>query len=93
MTNMNGKQAAENGLYKYSTGKPCSKGHTALRYTNSGACTLCVAGYVKKRTQLRNRVNNARLRGVTYIQREVHPDDAATVNEFIDALATARTLS
>lgn len=36
-------QAKALHLKKYYTGKPCSKGHTAERYTGPGSCCACVA--------------------------------------------------
>lgn len=36
-------QAKALHLKKYYTGRPCSKGHTAERYTGPGSCCACVA--------------------------------------------------
>lgn len=36
------KDALARGLNKYFTGKPCSKGHVAERYTTSGTCQECL---------------------------------------------------
>lgn len=35
-------QAAQAGLNKYDTGKPCKNGHRAMRYTQSGTCEGCL---------------------------------------------------
>lgn len=35
------KQAQEQGLKHYYTGKPCKHGHTALRFTKKGMCVEC----------------------------------------------------
>ena len=37
------RQAADLGLRKYWTGRPCQKGHNDFRYTVSGACCHCAA--------------------------------------------------
>lgn len=37
------KDAAKAGLGQYFTGKECKHGHISNRYTQSGACTACVA--------------------------------------------------
>jgi len=46
-------EAIKNGLTKYYTGKPCSRGHIEERYTSSGSCHGCSlennAVYQKKR--------------------------------------------
>lgn len=34
-------QAAEKGLLRYYTGKPCRRGHHAERYTRSNMCVEC----------------------------------------------------
>ena len=36
------KEAFEAGETRYFTGKPCKHGHTAARYTQSGACSACL---------------------------------------------------
>jgi hypothetical protein len=38
------KDAVAAGLKKYFTGKTCSNGHIAPRYTQSGSCSACVVG-------------------------------------------------
>ena len=41
---MERKQAIQEGLYFYFTGRPCKNGHTAsARYTSNGACAQCMA--------------------------------------------------
>jgi len=58
--------AAAMGLSKYSTGKPCGKGHDSERYTTSGQCIACLAD---NRTELQNKRNilNAKL-GTQHVQ-------------------------
>ena len=38
------EEALERGLPIYSTGRPCRRGHPALRYTNSRNCVHCTRG-------------------------------------------------
>ena len=35
------KEAIENGLTRYFSGKPCPKGHVGERYTSGSTCVLC----------------------------------------------------
>lgn len=37
--------AAQSGQRHYFTGRPCSKGHTGLRYTSTGNCKECQRAY------------------------------------------------
>jgi hypothetical protein len=41
------KEAAKRNLKKYFTGKPCSNGHVAERYTQSGSCQACIQAVSK----------------------------------------------
>lgn len=87
-------QAAEAGQMQYWTGRPCSKDHVAPRYTSSGACSHCVAGYRGRfaigAVRGSSRARNA---GLTHkFSAMVHVDDAATVAEFVEALNLARTM-
>lgn len=34
-------QAAESGLTRYYTGKPCNRGHDAERFVSNGSCIQC----------------------------------------------------
>lgn len=40
--------AKEAGLRHYYTGRPCTNGHTAPRYVQSGACSACIADSVAR---------------------------------------------
>lgn len=40
--------AHENGQVRFSTGKPCTHGHMAERFTSSGSCVECAHDRVKK---------------------------------------------
>jgi hypothetical protein len=38
---MKRREAKDQGLEKYNTGKPCRNGHMVDRYTSSGVCCEC----------------------------------------------------
>lgn len=82
-------QAIALGLAKYSTGRPCARGHTSLRYAASGACVACVAGYHNDWQAARDR----RRRGAEPLTVLVHPEDVPAVTALVDALAVARALA
>ena len=42
------KEARQEGLMYYFTGKPCKRGHICKRKTSSGSCVKCCTGYTKK---------------------------------------------
>lgn len=46
------QEAIEQGLLKYDSTKPCSKGHIGLRYVLSGTCVVCT-GEASKRSKAR----------------------------------------
>lgn len=82
------RQAVEAGLTRYSTGKPCSKGHGAPRFTSTGACVKCAAGYVKAYNAKLRKETNARASGLfTY---PLHPDDTAAALAYCQALDIQR---
>jgi len=60
------KEAQDLGLTRYSTGKPCRRGHTAPRNTASGNCVTCASEKAKLRAAVpgvQERINaNARKR-------------------------------
>lgn len=41
METMTRREAAEKGLTKYFTGRPCKRGHLTHRYVASGNCSKC----------------------------------------------------
>lgn len=86
-------QAAALGLAKYWTGEPCRRGHQDFRYTVSGACVSCVAGYRQNYSTARNSATQARARGTTPFTAFVHPDDMPAVQQLVDALAMARLMT
>ncbi len=82
------RQAAEAGLKRYNTGKPCSKGHDAPRFTSTGACVKCAAGYVKAYNANLRKETSARASGLfTY---PLHPDDSAAALAYCQALDIQR---
>lgn len=89
---MTRRQAAESGLTKYSTGRPCRNGHTVDRYTVSGACTACTRGYHAAYAQRTNTAAIARARGFEGITVVVHPDDAEQIRRMAAALMQARLI-
>lgn len=43
------KQAYYEGKSKYYTGVPCIRGHSGMRYTNTGACCGCISVYSQQK--------------------------------------------
>jgi hypothetical protein len=82
-------EAIERGLKKFYTGKACKNGHTAMRYTVSGTCELCIAQHHKK-TQAFIAAKAAR---TAIAFKDMHPDDIATLQVTAQALVAARSLS
>lgn len=85
-------QAAARGIRKYWNGSPCRKGHEALRYTTTGACSACVRGY---RIPIFN-VKSARAaaaRGMARLEVFAYPADHAAIIAFTAALVTAREVA
>lgn len=77
------REAANLQLHKYYTGKPCQKGHLSLRYTNTGCCVSCIAGY--------GRAYKAAVQGkVKVLRAVVDARDYDAVMKYIDALRLAR---
>lgn len=72
-------EAAKLGLKKFYTGKPCRHGHMAERYVSTQACLACLRGM--------DAIDVVKL---TFM---VHPKDEATVREYVEAVAAARTLT
>lgn len=42
------RQAAERGMGRYYTGKPCKNGHLAERYVTSNACVECAKSFAQE---------------------------------------------
>jgi hypothetical protein len=74
--------AANAGLTRYSSGKPCRAGHISDRYTSTGNCIAC-------QTSVRKRLNQARIGnglGWSSITTQVPPDHVATLRDFVSIL-------
>ncbi len=79
--------AAANGLKKYYTGVPCSRGHDAERYINTGACIKCIAEYAKQRAK---RINIIRNSGIIRVPITAHHEDIAAIEAYAAMLIEAR---
>lgn len=85
---MTRRQAAEAGRTKYYTGRPCAKGHDAQRFTSTGTCVKCAAGYVKDyNKRFRIRTNAQRAGWFSY---PCHPDDMEAALAYCQALDLQR---
>lgn len=78
------------GKRHYFTGKPCLRGHTALRYVTTGQCTKCMLERQRQYTAATTKHYVARQQGhFTY---PLHPDDHAKVLAYCQALDMSRGL-
>lgn len=82
------KQAAAAGNKRFYTGRPCSKGHDCQRFTSTGACIKCAAGYVQKYNDQLRQETNARASGQFIYP--LHPDDVAAALAYCQALDLQR---
>jgi len=82
---MTRREAAEKGLKKYDTGRPCKHGHDSPRYVSTGICCRCntinVGRYSKKFRS-----------GLEPVTVDVHPDDKAAVEQMAAVLRAGRGL-
>lgn len=85
---MTRREAVESGLKRYYTGKPCSKGHDSQRFTSTGACIKCAAGYSKEYVGNLRKEANARHAGLFVYQ--AHYDDHAALLAYAQALDLQR---
>lgn len=85
---MTRRAAVEAGLKRYYTGRPCSKGHDAQRFTSTGACIKCAAGYSKSYVGRLRKESNSRLAGLFVYS--AHPDDHAALLAYAQALDLQR---
>lgn len=82
------REAAEAGLKRFYTGKPCKFGHDAERFTTTGGCVKCNAERSKLFATNTAKAVNARAQGLfTY---PCHPDDAAALLAYAQGLDLAR---
>lgn len=85
---MTRREAAAAGLTRYYTGRACLNGHEAQRFTSTGACVKCAAGYSKAYVGKLRKETNARLAGMFVYP--AHPDDVAALLAYAQALDLAR---
>lgn len=85
---MTRREAVAAGQTRYYTGKACSKGHDSQRFTSTGACVKCAAGYSKAYVGKLRKETNARLAGMFVYP--AHPDDHAALLAYAQALDLQR---
>lgn len=85
-------EAIESGMLKYCTGKLCTRGHESYRYTASGACVECVAGYAKDTAKRVREKQKQRRAGMIAVTCTAHADDVPLIHRYADALALARVV-
>jgi hypothetical protein len=83
---MNRRQAAESGLPRYNTGKPCARGHSGDRYTTTGNCVACA----NQSRKVFSAAALARANGKVKLSFEVDVRDEKTVRDFVAAILAAR---
>lgn len=82
--------AAEAGHRKYTTGKPCARGHVAARYTTTGNCVECAREATKKyRVQV---AGTATRNDPREFKALMHPDDHEQMVALANFLNQARGL-
>ena len=88
---MTRKEAYEQGLIRYNTGKPCSRGHSAFRYTSTGICSACNTENAKKYSVglTKKRIEKA----LGYFSYLLHPDDHVAALAYCQALSMARGIA
>lgn len=87
---MNRKEAAENGLIKYSTGVSCKHGHAPQRYTVSGICVECSKiATTRTNKNLRSKLKIKKLNeiaGIKTLNITIPARDVELFNAFVFAL-------
>lgn len=80
--------AAERGLKRYFSGKPCTNGHESPRFVSNGMCIACLKDHQQKyRT-----IANLKTAGLTRITLDIHPDDEKYIRDTVEALRIARQM-
>jgi len=77
------KDAHEQNLKRFYTGKPCSHGHDAQRFVTTGGCVACNAD----RSRAFSKLTNSTQGRFTYA---LHPDDYAAAFAYCQALDLQR---
>ena len=85
------REASEKGLRTYWNGRPCAKGHEAVRYTASGSCSKCSKAHQLNAAAIRT-ARLASRRGLDVCRVFAYKADHATVEAFAAALVAARDL-
>lgn len=83
---MERKEAFELGLTKYNTGRACRYGHYADRYTESGACSVCLNGIKTDAKERRAAIND----GCQEIKLFVYDGDLELLRASVDAICEYR---
>ena len=83
-------EARAAGLHRYWPTHPCRRGHEAMRFASTGACSACLGLYRKNRVA---RLAKATADGKAILSLKVHADDRATILAYAEALAMARKIS
>lgn len=92
------QEAQAKGLKRYFTGKPCSKGHTAERYTGNKTCVVCadalaLTHYYKdpaKRVRQAKEWRQANRAQYNATQRKLRPKYRAVINSWTAAYRQAK---
>ncbi len=84
------REAAENGLTRYFTGKPCKYGHASERFTSSGACIECqnsaLRGLYRSRAPRVLRPGTKAARFAVTIPAELTPVDFLRLSQHVATL-------
>jgi len=70
---MNRIDAAQQGLTRYSTGKPCARGHISERYVSTGGCIACLMGARNLLRQTQLSASRGELEVTVRVPREFAP--------------------
>jgi hypothetical protein len=82
------REAADAGLKRYYTGRPCKRGHDCQRFTTTGVCVQCAAGYAKSfSTRI---TENMAARAVGNFIYKLHPDDHVAALAYCQGLDLQR---
>lgn len=86
---MERQEAMQQGLTRYFTGRACSKGHLAERYTKSGNCAACIMENLQSVAAESAVAKNKFMENTERIFLYVYDVDFETVKIFVSAACTA----
>jgi hypothetical protein len=86
---MTRKQAADQGLMKYFTGKPCPRGHLSIRNTLTAACCKCLK---ENNRNAKVRLNTIKALSLRTCEIKICDCDRALVNDFVKLINDSRLL-